>query len=271
MNITTIWQSIAVLGGLGIVFGAVLGVASKVFAVEKDEREVAISAVLPGANCGGCGYAGCSGYASAVVSGNATTDKCVAGGAEVTAKISEIMGVEAIAAERYVAFVRCSGGAKSERKYNYVGLSDCFSALNSIGGGPLTCRFGCLGLGSCAKVCKFGALSVINGVAVVDNEKCGGCMQCAATCPKRLIAKIPYKSQFRVGCNSHAKGAAVRKLCEAGCIGCGICVKNCPSNAIALEDNLAVIDYAKCTNCGTCAEKCPRKIIHNRLASYDQN
>ncbi|MDR0818884.1 MAG: RnfABCDGE type electron transport complex subunit B [Oscillospiraceae bacterium] len=258
-----IFLPVVVLGGLGTVFGAVLGVAAKKFAVDKDEREEQILGILPGANCGGCGFPGCSGFAAAVVSGEATTNGCAVGGSEVTALVAGIMGVEPEDAERHVAFVRCSGGARSNRKYDYVGLDDCFSALNAIGGGPLTCRFGCLGLGSCTRVCQFGALSLVNGVAKVNREKCVGCMQCVATCPKRLITKLPYSSETRVGCNSHARGAAVRKLCEAGCIGCGICVKNCPNDAIRVEDNLAIIDPAKCHNCGICVEKCPRHIIES--------
>ncbi|MDR2605740.1 MAG: 4Fe-4S binding protein, partial [Oscillospiraceae bacterium] len=149
----------------------------------------------------------------------------------------------------------------SERRYNYIGLEDCYSALNAIGGGPLTCRWGCLGLGTCVKACNYGAISVTNGVAVVDPDKCKGCKQCVEECPKRLITIRPYDAKVRVGCNSRAKGAAVRKICEIGCIGCGICAKNCPESAITLEDNLAVVDYAKCSGCGTCAEKCPRKVI----------
>ncbi|MDR0857873.1 MAG: RnfABCDGE type electron transport complex subunit B, partial [Oscillospiraceae bacterium] len=250
-----------VLGGLGAVFGAALSYASQVFAVETDPREGEILEVLPGANCGGCGFAGCANYASAVVSGEAAPNLCVPGGADVTAQVAAVMGVEADAPERVVAFVRCSGGVRSERQYDYSGLGDCFAALNAIGGGPLTCRFGCLGLGSCTRICPEGALSLVNGVAFVDRERCTACGQCVTHCPKHLITRIPYNAAIRVGCNSHAKGAALRKLCEAGCIGCGICAKNCPANAISLDDNLAVIDYEKCTHCGLCAEKCPRKII----------
>ncbi|MDR2531028.1 MAG: RnfABCDGE type electron transport complex subunit B [Oscillospiraceae bacterium] len=256
---------VAVLGGLGAIFGAALAIAAKVFAVERDEREDSIRGALPGANCGGCGYPGCGGFAAAVVSGAAPVNGCVVGGAEVVAEVAAIMGVEPVGSERQVAFVKCSGGSRSARKYDYVGLDDCFSALNAIGGGPLTCRFGCLGLGSCTRECRFGALRVVNGVSVVDREKCTGCMRCAAVCPKRLIAKVPYSGKVQVGCASRARGAAVRKVCDAGCIGCGVCVKNCPSNAIKLDDNLAVIDFAKCTNCGACVEKCPRTIITGSL------
>ncbi|MDR0937104.1 MAG: RnfABCDGE type electron transport complex subunit B [Oscillospiraceae bacterium] len=250
-----------ILGGLGVVFGAALSFASRVFAVESDPREGEIIEILPGANCGGCGFAGCSNYASSVVAGNAEPNLCVPGGAEVTAKVAAVMSVEATAPERVTAFVRCSGGKRSERQYDYTGLDDCFAALNAIGGGPLTCRFGCLGLGSCTRTCPTGALSLVNGVAFVNRELCTACGQCVKHCPKRLITTVPYAATYRVGCNSHAKGAAVRKLCEAGCIACGICVKACPENAISLDDNLAVIDYAKCSHCGTCAEKCPRKVI----------
>jgi len=267
MNIESlkiIAESAAVLGVLGVIFGAVLGVAAKVFAIERDPREDEIVSALPGANCGACGYAGCGGYASAVVSGDAPANKCVPGGNDAAAAVAAIMGLEAGTVERQVAFVRCAGGATSERKYNYIGLEDCYSALRAIGEGPLSCRWGCLGLGTCAKACEYGALSVAEGVAKVNREKCKGCKKCVLECPKRLISIVPYDAPVTIGCNSRAKGASVKKLCEVGCIACGLCVKNCPNGALTLEDNIVNIDYSKCVACGTCVEKCPRKVIHAR-------
>ena len=253
-----------ILGVMGAIFGLVLAVASKVFYVEVDPREEAIVECLPGANCGGCGYAGCGGYAAAVVKGEAPTNSCAAGGSRVAARIASIMGVEAGDTERSVALVRCSGFADvAKKKYQYVGLADCHAASLALGGGPNECPYGCLGFGSCVKACPFGAMSVKDGVARVDHELCVGCMKCAAACPKNLIIKVPYKADITVACNSQEKGGALRKYCDIGCIGCKICEKTCEHDAIHVVDNLARIDYTKCTSCSQCAPKCPRHLIRD--------
>ncbi len=259
---TTIFICVAVLGVMGGVFGLVLAIASKVFYVEIDPREEAISECLPGANCGGCGYPGCGGYAAAVVKGEAPVNACSAGGPDVAARVAEIMGVEAGVAERSVALVLCAGHTNvTKRKYNYVGLQDCKSAAMSLGDGPNECAYGCLGLGSCVKACPFDAMSVENGVAYVHHELCVGCMCCASACPKDLIIKVPYQAKVTVLCNSKEKGGVLRKYCEVGCIGCRICEKTCQYDAIHVVDNLAIIDYTKCVSCGECVPKCPRHII----------
>ena len=255
---------VAILGGLGLIFGLVLGFAAKKFAVEVDPREEAIVGCLPGANCGGCGFAGCGGYAAAVVKGEAPTNRCAAGGAEVAAQIAEIMGVKAETAERSVAMVRCSGfTGHAQKKYEYAGIHDCRSASLLPGGGPNECAFGCLGFGSCEAACPFDAIHVQDGVARVDHEKCVGCMTCAAACPKNLIIKVPYSAKVTVPCASTEKGAVLRKYCDIGCIGCRMCEKACEHDAIHVADNLASIDYSKCVSCGKCAEKCPRHLIQN--------
>ena len=259
---TTIITCVAILGVMGAVFGLVLAIASKVFHVEVDPREEAISACLPGANCGGCGYPGCGGYAAAVVKGEAEVNACAAGGAAVAAQIAEIMGVDAGDATRSVAFVRCSGSnAHIKTKYEYVGLQDCQSASMAMAGGPNGCAYGCLGFGSCAAACPFGAMDVVDGLAKVNKELCVGCMKCAAACPKNLIVKVPYDAHVTVPCNSVEKGGELRKYCDVGCIGCKLCEKACEADAIHVVDNLASIDYSKCTGCGACVAKCPRKII----------
>ena len=259
---------VAVLGVLGLIFGLVLGFAAKKFAVETDPREEAIVACLPGANCGGCGFPGCSGYAAAVVKGEAATNRCVAGGAAVAAQVAEIMGVSAETAARSVAMVRCSGSSeRARKKYDYAGIQDCRSAALLPGGGPKECAFGCLGFGSCVAACNFDAMHIVDGVARVDREKCVGCMACAEACPKHLIIKVPYDGQVTVPCASTEKGAEVRKLCDIGCIGCRICEKTCEQDAIHVVDNVAVIDYDKCISCGKCAEKCPRHLIEDRRVS----
>lgn len=246
---------------LGGIFALILAIASKVFAVKVDERIPKITECLPGANCGGCGYTGCAAYAEAIAKGDAAVNRCSAGGSEVSEKIAAIMGVTAGETLRYRAQVMCSGTNKfSSKKYVYEGAQDCVSAVR-LGGGDKTCPNGCIGLGSCVSACKFNAIKVVDGVAVVDYRLCTGCGQCAAVCPKNTIRIIPFDSAHWVGCNSVDKGAQVRKYCEVGCIGCKMCEKVCEFGAITVKDNLASIDYSKCTDCGKCVEKCPRKII----------
>ena len=251
-----------VLGGLGLVFGLVLAIASKVFYVKVDPRVSQVAECLNGANCGACGYAGCSAYAEAVVKDDAPRNLCGPGGAETAAKVAEIMGEAPGEFVRQVAFVRCSGGEKAHNKYKYDGVKDCVLASASIGGGPRSCAYGCLGYGNCVSVCKFGALSIVNGVAKVDHEKCKGCLACVSACPKNLIVAIPYDAVGTIACNNTDKGGITRKVCESGCLGCHLCEKNCPHNAVHIINNLSVKDFSKCQNCGICAEKCPRKLIY---------
>lgn len=254
-----------ILGGAGLLCGLLLALAAKYLAVEVDERVEKITELLPGANCGGCGYAGCAAYAAAVVAGEAAPDCCSAGGAKVVTGIAEIMGVEATAKQPMLATVLCHGTSNAAAlRYEYEGIDDCYAAAR-LGGGPKACAYACLGFGSCEKACPFGAIAVDNGVAKVDNEKCTGCGACVAACPKKVIALVPASVKYYVGCSSKDKGAAMKDKCTAGCIGCRICEKNCPSEAISVKDNLAVIDYEKCTGCGICAEKCPKKIIVERI------
>ena len=256
-----ILTSLAILGGLGLLFGALLGYASKVFHVESDERIDKIVSCLPGANCGGCGFAGCSNFAGAVVSGEAPYSGCPVCNSSQREQIAGIMGVTAGEEEKMRAVVLCSGSAGvAEEKYIYKGIDDCNAAMR-LGGGQKKCAYACLGLGTCASVCKFGAISVKDGVAVVDPEKCTACGMCIKACPKHVITLAPQKAERIVLCSSKQKGAAVTKSCRVGCIGCGLCAKACPVDAITIEDNLAVIDSAKCINCGTCKQKCPRGII----------
>lgn len=255
--------ALAVLGGLGILFGFVLAFAAKVFAVEVDERQEAISGCLPGANCGGCGFPGCGGYAAAVVAGKAPVNACAAGGESVAAQIAEIMGVAAGESVKVVAQVHCTGGGADKSQYEYIGVKDCLSAVRLPGGGPLACKYGCLGMGTCESVCPFDAIHIQNGVAVVDEDKCKACNKCVDICPRHIIALEPYKTKKHVTipCSSKDKGPQVTKACSNGCIGCSLCVKACPKEAIVMDGSLAVIDYDKCIGCGICAQKCPRKLI----------
>ena len=263
--------AVGVLGGLGLGFGLILGLASKVFHVETDPRLDQLNECLPGANCGGCGYAGCGGYAEAVLTGEAPIGLCNSGGNECAQTMAKIMGVEAGEVTRKVAMVRCSGekhydkdgnltsGARVKAKYE--GFKDCLAASKVGGSGPLSCKFGCLGFGSCVKVCKYDAISIVNGIAKVNEDRCVGCMSCAKVCPRGLIVPVEPKRNVVIACASLAKGAVTTRGCTIGCIGCGLCKKICPQEAITIEKNLAVIDYSKCDNCGLCATVCPKKLI----------
>ena len=263
--------AILVLGGLGLIFGLVLAGASKVFYVETDPRLDKLNECLPGANCGGCGYAGCGAYAEAVLNGEAPIGACASGGNECAQAMAAIMGVKAEAVTRKVALVRCSGDRTYDKdgnlvkgakiKAEYEGFRDCVAASSVGGHGPLACKFGCLGYGTCTKACKYGAISVKNGVAVVDEDLCVGCMACAKACPRNLIVPVEPGRNVVIACASMAKGAVTTRGCTIGCIGCGLCKKICPNGAITVTNNLAVIDYTKCDNCGLCATVCPKKLI----------
>ena len=251
-----------VVGLVGILLGFFLGVSGEKFKVEVDPREEAIGEVLPGNNCGGCGYAGCSGLAAAIVKGEAPVNGCPVGGAPVAAKIGEIMGVEAGEGVRQVAFVKCAGTCeKANSDYVYSGTRNCATMMFVPNGGPKTCNYGCLGYGTCVAACPFDAIAIVDGVAVVDKEQCKACGKCIAACPKNLIEFIPYDAKHVVQCSSNDKGKDVMKACSVGCIGCMLCQKNCPEGAITVTNSVAHIDQTKCTGCGICVEKCPKKII----------
>ena len=257
--------AVLVLGVLGGIFGALLTFASKIFHVETDPRQEKIRACLAGANCGGCGFPGCDGYAAAVAAGEAPVNKCVAGGDAAATAIAEIMGVSAEGAEKMVAYVPCSGGGGSAKiRFNYTGPQDCRSAMLFGGQSSKLCTYACIGLGNCTKVCRFDAIHVVEGVAAVDPDSCVGCGSCAEACPKSIIEMIPASQKVMPACSSKDKGAAVMKMCSAGCIGCMKCQRECEAKAITVTENLARVDATKCTGCGHCAEICPRKIIKIR-------
>lgn len=261
-----LFNSVLVLGALGLIFGAVLAYASKKFAVEVDERVEQILEALPGANCGGCGYPGCGGLATAIVEGKAAVNGCPVGGSECASKIGEIMGITADAGEKIVAKVICKGNCQSAKnKYEYEGISDC-RAASVLNGGPKSCKFGCLGLGTCKDVCNFGAIVIQDGVAIIDEEKCVLCGKCIDVCPKQLIGKKPAKQEVVVECNSREFGKAVKEKCSVGCIGCGLCAKACKFDAIEFENKIAKVLYDKCVGCMACVEKCPTKVIKGDLS-----
>ena len=253
----------AVVGGVGLAIGLLLGLAGRAFHVHVDETEVAVRAQLPGNNCGGCGYAGCDALAAAIVSGEAKASACPVGGESVAHAIAEIMGAEAETVERQVAFVHCADTCdKVKREADYFGMRDCRQAVTVPGATGKMCSTACLGLGTCAAVCPAGAIQMQNGVAKVNPEKCISCGCCAALCPQHIITLIPAAKPVAVACSSRKSGRSVKASCDAGCIACGICQKVCPHDAIHVTDNLARIDHEKCTACGACVAKCPVKVIH---------
>ncbi|MDO5478696.1 MAG: RnfABCDGE type electron transport complex subunit B [Clostridia bacterium] len=257
MNFMDILTPALIVGGIGLFFGALLAVAGIIFKVKKDERIPLIEETLPGANCGGCGYAGCSAYAEAVAAGEAHCDLCSVGGEAVASYIAEIMGEKSEFVKKF-AFVGCEHGAAD--RYVYEGVQDCVYAAQ-LSGGPKSCTYGCIGLGNCVKVCPTAALSMVDGNPHVERDKCTGCGACMRACPRGLIRIVPEKAKLAVSCNSHDKGAVMRNTCPNGCIGCGKCERVCTNGAIKVVDNLAQIDYDKCVACGKCLESCPKKII----------
>lgn len=260
--ISGILAATLVVGITGIAIALLLSFAGEKFKVEVDERETAIRDKLPGNNCGGCGYPGCDGLAAAIVAGTAPVSGCPVGGDSVAADIAAIMGTEAETGKKQVAVVQCAGTCeKAVSQYNYVGPQTCGLAKNNPNGGAKACVYGCIGFGDCQKACPFDAIRIIDGIAVVDKEKCKACGKCVAACPNHLIQLLPYEAEHVVLCSSKDKGVEVKKACQLGCIGCGLCARNCPQNAIEVANNVARIDYEKCNHCGTCKEKCPVKII----------
>ncbi|MTI95593.1 MAG: RnfABCDGE type electron transport complex subunit B [Firmicutes bacterium] len=251
------------LGGLGLFFGIVLVVANIVFSVEQDSRVEDILEVLPGVNCGACGYPGCSAFAEAVASGEAPVNGCPVGRQKVADEISRIMNVSVgHEDERYVAKLACRGTDEvAKTKMVYYGIQDCRAAAR-IDGGDKACPYGCLGLGSCIEVCPFDAISTgQDGLPVFDELKCTGCNRCKSICPKDVIRMEPSGAYVDIACNSRDKGKAVLQVCKVGCIACSKCVKTCPVDAISMRDNLAVIDHHECTNCEACIDACPTNSI----------
>jgi len=234
-------SSLITLGGLGLIFGGILAYASKIFHVEKDPRIEKINEILPQANCGGCGYPGCSNYAEAVAIEGASINLCGPGGEEVVLKIAEILGVEAETTEPMVAVVRCQGArGVAKDKFQYEGIEDCNAAV-LIQGGHKACVYGCLGFGSCVEACPFDAMIMQeNGLPYVFEDKCTACGNCVTACPKGIMELIPRSQKVYLGCVNKDSGKAVREVCSVGCIGCSLCAKPniTPSGKIVMKDNL---------------------------------
>ena len=260
MNI--VW-AVVILGAMGALFGALLTFTAKIFAVPKDERRDAVREALPGANCGGCGYPGCDGCADAIAAGKAPVNACPVGGSEVAKKIGKIMGVEAEEQERMVARVVCQGGTDNcKARFEYKGIRDCVAA-SQVSDGYKSCKYACMGLGTCVRACPFGAIHIDESrhIAVVDEEKCQMCGKCVAACPKGVLELRPYKQKVDIACHNPGVGKSVSTNCQTGCIACQRCVKACKFGAITMVNNLPKIDYSKCRQCMMCAEACPNEAM----------
>ncbi len=252
---------ILVLGGLGFLFGIGLSLAARKFCVSSDPRIEKIQENLPGANCGACGLAGCSGLAEALVEGKSEVDQCTVAQDAEKSVIAKILGLEFKSKEKRIAFVHCNGGLKVLDKFYYRGIKNC-AAANLVLGGQKNCIYGCLGFGDCVKVCPFEAIIISEeGLPVIDKNKCKACNKCVLVCPKKIITLDSVKKKIFVCCSSHDTGKDTRIACPVGCIACRICEKACKFDAIHVVGNVAVIDYNKCTLCGECVKACPRKII----------
>ena len=263
MNITAIIAAMAVTALSGMAVGLALGLFAERFKVEENPLIEAIRQCLPGANCGGCGYAGCNACAKAIAKGEAKANACAPGGNETAERIAALIGDDSVQQVRQMtAFVRCGGTCdKTSSLYEYTGIRDCVFAMNVPGHGGKSCRFGCIGFGSCMKVCSQNAIHIEKGIAKVDESLCIGCGQCVKACPAHIIDLVPKGWKAEVACSSTDRAKKVLHVCTAGCIGCSLCQKKCPEGAVIFENNLAHIDFEKCTGCGICVSACPRGAI----------
>lgn len=267
VEIKTIVYAVALLAVLGVIFGIALAVVASKFVVKVDPKVDQVRETLPGANCGACGFAGCMGYAEAVVGNpDVAPNLCAPGKSPVAAKIAQITGKAAGAVDPKIARVFCQGGrSKSQRKFIYSGVMDCTAAVLAAGGDK-SCDFGCLGYATCMRACPFDAITMsADSLPIINKEKCTACGKCVAACPKQVIELGLMSKAVVISCHSRDKGIDVKKKCQVGCIACGICVRTCPVDAIKIDNNLARIDHSKCITCGLCVKKCPTNAIHDYI------
>ncbi len=261
---------IAILGGMGFVFAVGLAYASKRFAVEIDPRVEAVEEALAGINCGACGYAGCKGYAEAIVAGEEGIDLCAPGGADTLRGVADVMGIEATEVTPKVAVAQCQGGhEEAQTKFTYYGLEDC-RAAQMVGAGFKSCTYGCLGLGSCAAACPFDAITMSeNGLPVVDEEKCTACGICVTTCPRDIMALTPMTQGVYLGCINKDRGRGVKEMCQVGCIACRLCVRKNPEgeDGIAMGENLPIVNYENLTSWPEANEVCPQNCFAARKST----
>lgn len=251
--------------GIGALFGVGLAFAAKRFSVKIDPRVEQVKDVLAHAHCGACGYPGCEQYAEAVVNNpDVAPNLCTPGGKRTAEAVARITGKVAESAEPYYARIMCQGDCnKSVKKFKYEGIRDCRAAVLA-GGGDKSCMYGCLGYGTCAGVCPFDAITMSeDDLPIVDMAKCTGCRKCERACPKKVIEVLPAGNAVLVSCHSKDRGGQTRKNCEVGCIACGKCEKVCPFDAPSIADNLSRIDLGKCQVCGLCVPQCPTNAIQD--------
>jgi len=270
MDTNTIFAAISSVTVIGVICAAVLCIASKFMNVKDDERLAQLAEIMPGANCGACGFPGCTGFAKALISGDAKTNQCPPGGAELIVKISGILGLSGADTEgitKKTAVVYCSGDISArQKKMEYKGIQSC-AAAKQLFAGESACAFGCLGYGDCQIACPCSAICMEEDLARIIMPNCTGCGLCVKACPNKLISIVNADTPVFTACKNIEKGAAARKKCTSACIACGKCVRECPGSAIVMENNLAVINYEKCKlindkqSCGHCIEVCVTKCI----------
>ncbi len=265
--------SVLILFALGFVAAVVLAIASRVFYVDEDPRVEAVLDVLPGANCGGCGYPGCEGYAVAVVQEPSVgANLCVAGDAKTTANVGELTGKAVSEADPLISVRRCEKiEGQVLARFEYQGMASCASAAELGSGlGVDACKYSCLGLGDCFKACPFDAIILEDNIAKIDPDRCIGCGKCVPACPRNILELVPKSARVMVFCSTKDKAKAVTSVCSVGCIACTLCVKKCPANAVEFTDNIVKINHHICKEYGescneACVAACKRNIFKSLL------
>lgn len=256
---------IYIVGGIGLFFALALTIAGRVFEVEVNEDVQRVRDVLPGANCGACGYAGCDLYAQAVAERKAEPNLCTPGGPSTAEKIGEILGLDVDAPDMPVLKTLCCPDTK--QVFEYSGIQTCQAAvMNYMGEG--TCTYACLGFGDCVAACQYGAIKMQDNIPIIDPELCTRCGLCVKACPKNLIQYLDGDFGYYVACVNKEIGRVTNRSCKNGCIACMLCVKACEYDAIHVIDNVAIIDQEKCTRCGKCYDVCPKDIIKMFCAKH---
>lgn len=274
-----IWVAALALGSLSLLFGVLLVMTAKLFYVPANPKSEAIREVLPGANCGACGFPGCDGLANAIASGAAMPNACPVGSASTSDEIANIMGIASVpGAIRAVAKVICQGDSeRCKVKFKYEGINDCVAA-SLVANGNKSCQYACLGMGTCQRACPFDAIAIDphKKIAVVDSAKCKSCGKCVAVCPKHVLVMQPEDLPVRLLCRAADEGFLVSDNCRVGCVGCEICAQQCQFGAIKMVNHLPVFDMTKCTGCMMCAEVCPTSAIeadfdHRKIAFIEDD